>query len=65
MKLNVYKNYYFKDSEVELMSGIQLPKGADGIVRNKVFVGCTFHYNCMNVQFEDCEFEDCDRPWLD
>lgn len=48
--------HYFKESSVPLMSGLPLPKDADGIVRNKRFIDCKFHPNCDVVQFRDCEF---------
>ena len=56
-----YRNYYFKDTPegVTFMSGIRLPKNADGIVYGYKFSNCTFHPNCGNVKFENCEFVDC------
>lgn len=56
------RNCYFKDQDPRrpLMSGLPLPKGEDGVVRNCVFIRCTFHPNCSDVIFEDCELIDCD-----
>ena len=56
-------HYYFKDQHYgyPLMSGAPLPKDPDGIVRNKSFHNCTFHPNCQDVTFDNCEFVDCDK----
>lgn len=61
-----FDNYYFKNQSKEypLMSGIRPPMDDDGVVRNKRFKNCSFHFNCQDIKFEDCEFVDCDRPWL-
>lgn len=54
---------YFKDRplNLQLISGLPLPKDADGVVRNKHFIDCTFHPNCQDVKFENCLFTRCDR----
>jgi hypothetical protein len=61
--------FYFKDQDPKwpLISGVPLPKDADGVVRAKHFIGCTFHPNCSSVPFENCAFTEChfmsaDRP---
>lgn len=54
-----YENYYLKDSPIPLISGIQLPKDSDGVVRNVDFIGCHFHANCTYLTFEGCTFVEC------
>jgi len=53
---------YYKDQDPDrpLMSGLPLPKDADGVVRNCDFARCSFHPNCRQVRFEHCTFERCD-----
>ena len=55
------RNVYYKDQDPKhpLMSGLPLPKDSDGIVRNIRFLDCTFHPNCQDVKFENCQFAGC------
>ena len=64
MGMTELKNRYYKDQSPDhrLISGLPLPKDADGIVRNKHFVDCTFHPNCTLEMFVGCTFTDCDGP---
>jgi hypothetical protein len=61
----MFASYYFKDdgSGDEYMSGLPLPKDEDGVVRNKVFVFCDFHFFCSSekIRFENCLFFDCNN----
>ncbi|KKL88500.1 hypothetical protein LCGC14_1924120 [marine sediment metagenome] len=58
---------YYKDRPLgqTLISGLALPKDADGVVRGKQFLNCTFHPNCQDVTFEDCTFKECHGPTSD
>jgi len=57
-------NRYYKDRPegLQLMSGLPLPKDADGKVHSIDFMDCTFHPNCKLDVFVDCTFTDCDGP---
>lgn len=62
-----FENRYYKDRPEGvgfLISGLPLPKDADGVVRGKHFVDCEFHPNCDHVTFENCVFSRCDGPRL-
>ena len=58
------RDRYYKDqpSGTRLISGLSLPKDSDGVVRNKEFIDCDFHPNCVYVTFENCTFVGCEKP---
>ena len=58
------KNTYFKDQDPRrpLLSGLPLPKGEDGVVRDIHFIDCNFHPNCDPKFFVDCKFTNCNGP---
>ena len=58
------KNRYYKDRPegMQLMSGLPLPRSADGKVHDIHFIDCSFHPNCAGDLFVDCKFTNCDGP---
>ena len=51
---------YFKDygDGQTFISGLPIPKDADGVCRKIRFIRCDFHAGCA-VPYEDCEFVEC------
>lgn len=51
---------YFKDfgDGKTYISGLAIPKDADGVCRNIRFVSCDFHVGC-SVPYENCELVSC------
>lgn len=56
------KDSYFKDDGTgrTYISGLPLPIEKDGVVRGIKFVSCSFHPQCGDVKFHDCQFVNCD-----
>lgn len=55
------KNCYFKDfndGAGPYISGLTIPKDADGVCRGYRFIDCDFHAGC-SVPYENCEFVGC------
>jgi hypothetical protein len=65
-QLSERRDRYYKDrpAGMNLMSGLPLPKAADGKVHGIQFVRCTFHPNCSPERYPtmyiDCTFTNCD-----
>ena len=51
------RDTYFKVGK-GLISGIDPEKE----YHNEIFVNCTFHPNCKDIIFDNCEFIECDIP---
>lgn len=54
------ENHYYKEHYG--MSGLPLPKSADGKVHDIDFVDCDFHHDIDPSLFVNCTFTDCDGP---
>ncbi len=55
------ENRYYKHAANErpLMSGLPLPNYRSGVVIGVRFVDCSFHPDCEDVKFVNCEFVNC------